>query len=393
MADTLPFSPRVRQLLQTYLELNTSEPEGHKNYPAAIKLLADFLAEVGFVNTIVPIPPEIAGPNRQNLISRRFQAEGLPTVVIYNHIDVVPASYSDAFTLKVLDDRIMARGACDQKGSTVTVLSALEKLKDHKLRFNLIVIATTDEETNQLAQLKYLTPYLDLPENCLVFDPDTLAGGVSVATLGLMQLLVTVQGKSVHSGVSHFGTNAVEHAASLVEYLKTKEKTRLEKQISRFASFPSTGVTHICSRANVNMILGGMAPNIVPDQCQLTVDFRFIPEADVQAESKGIVERLQKFAADHQIKVILEQKVSCEAYATTHSEANKLNNIYEEITGEGGLYGVLGSTHAAEWCKDLQLPHFGIGIARGDTNMHGVDEFAYIKDMVSLEKTLVAYLV
>ncbi len=392
MSSALPFSPQVSTLLKQYLELDTSRSDG-KNYPTAIKMLADFTTSIGFEATIVPIPDSVAGgPNRQHLIAHRFQAENLPTLLIYNHIDVVPATYSQAFELQVRDGKIFARGACDQKGSTITILSALEKLQTKSLRFNLIFIATTDEETNQLAQLHYLTEKLQLPTNTLVFDPDTLAGGVSVATLGLMQLEITVEGKSVHSGVSHFGINAIEQAATIIEYLKTTEKTRLEAQTSQFASFPSTGVKHICSRANVNMISGGTAPNVVPDRCLITVDFRFIPESDVQVEAKGIMERLQAFAIEHQISIALEQKVSCESYATTHPEADRLNEIYEKRTGEGGLYGVLGSTHAAEWCKKLGLPHFGIGVARGDTNMHGNDEFAYITDMVSLEQTFIEYL-
>lgn len=369
-------------------------PDG-RNYATAVQLLGDFLSQVGFTVTTVPMPESVTGgrPNRAHLVARRFESDMLPTLLIYNHIDVVPATYPHAFSLKILDGKIFARGACDHKGSTVTVLSALEKLQAKKLRFNLIFIATTDEETNQLEQLRYLTAHLKLPPDTLVFDPDTLAGGVSVATLGLAQYKITIHGKAVHSGVSHFGINAIEQAGQIIQYLTQTEKPRLEGQISRFASFPSTGVTHICSRANINVISGGTVANIVPDRCELTVDFRFIPEADVQAESAGISKRLQHFADEHGIKVEITQVVSCEAYATTHTEADRLNEIYQLITGEGGLYGVLGSTHAAEWCKELGLPHFGIGVARGDTNMHGVDEFAYIKDMIALEATLLEYLV
>lgn len=386
----LPFSKRINLLAEDYLSLDTSRSDG-KNYPIAIKLLGDFLGEIGFGVEMVKIPLTVTElPNRQHLIARRHSDPSLPTLLIYNHIDVVPAPYQDAFVPKVIGEKLFARGACDHKGSTLAVLAALEQLQQSPLRFNLIFIATTDEETGQLEQLQYLTTKLQLPETTLVFDPDTLAGGVSVASLGLAQVVVTLHGESVHSGVSHLGVNAVEQAQKLLEFFAT-EKTRQEQQISKFASFPSTGIEQICARCNVNMIAGGTAPNVVPDTAQLTVDYRFIPEQDVKTEVAGIQKRLKAFAAKHQMNYSVAVLAQCEAYASEHPEIDRLSAVLKANGSDPGKYGVLGSTHAAEWCKSLALPHFGVGVARGDTRMHGINEFAYVADLVLLEQVLVQY--
>lgn len=387
----LPFSKSICTLAEVYLSLDTSCEDG-KNYPLAIKLLGDFLGEIGFVTEVVKMPGSVTElPNRQHLIARRGNDSSLPTLLIYNHIDVVPAPYEGAFEPKVVGEKLFARGACDHKGSTLAVLAALEKLQAEQLRFNLIFIATTDEETGQLAQLHYLTTKLQLPSNTLVFDPDTLAGGVSVATLGLAQLEVVIHGKSVHSGVSHLGVNSVEQAGQLLEFFAA-EKTRQEAQISKFPSFPSTGIEQICARCNVNMIAGGTAPNVVPDAVKLTVDYRFIPEQDVAQEVRLIQERLGAFCKKRDINCSMFAMQSCESYATEHPEVEKLSAMLEELSEDGHAYGVLGSTHAAQWCKELALPHFGVGVARGDTRMHGVNEFAYLEDMAMLEHVMVSYL-
>jgi succinyl-diaminopimelate desuccinylase len=392
MLSTLPFSSSIQKIFKKYIELDTSTSDG-KNYPATIQLLQEFLNQVGFETKVLSIPVTVAkNENRQHLIARRNQSSDLPTLVIYNHIDVVPADYPGAFSFVVKDGKVFGRGTSDHKGSTVGVLAALEKLHKKPLRFNIIFIATTDEETNQIDQLRYLTPHLNLANETLVFDPDTLAGGVSIASLGLMQLEINIQGKSVHSGVSHLGINSVEQASQVIEYLKKNEKTRLEKQTSQFPSFPSTQIKQICSRCNINKINGGTANNVVPASCVITVDFRFIPEVSVADEVIGIVERLNQFCSKQDIKAEVKVVSTCESYFSQHPEAEKLNSVYQEITGEGGLYGVLGSTHAAQWCKEMKVPHFGIGVARGDTNMHGVNEFAYIKDIQNLEETLIKYL-
>lgn len=387
----LPFSKTLNTLAEAYLSLDTSPADGG-NYPAAIKLLGDFLTAVGFETRTVNIPQSVTKlPNRQHLIARRFIDSALPTLLIYNHIDVVPAPYADAFAPRVVGDKLFARGACDHKGSTLAVLSALEKLQKTQLRFNLIFIATTDEETGQLEQLRFLTTKLQLPSNTLVFDPDTLAGGVSVATLGLAQLEVTMHGQSVHSGVSHLGVNAVEQAQQLLAFFAA-EKTRQEQQISKFPSFPSTGIEQICARCNVNMITGGTAPNVVPDTAKLTADYRFIPEQDVAEELKQIQQRLKAFCQKQDLKYSVSVLSFCQSYATEHSEVERLSKVLESLGVDGKAYGVLGSTHAAQWCKELALPHFGVGVARGDTRMHGINEFAYLEDIELLEKVMVQYL-
>jgi acetylornithine deacetylase/succinyl-diaminopimelate desuccinylase-like protein len=385
-------SPKIQSLFKTYISLDTARQDG-LYYKEACTLLSSFLSENNFKTKIIPIPKSVAGrDNRVNVVAERTTNNDLPTLLIYNHIDVVPAQYKDAFVFKMTKDKVFGRGACDHKGSTVAILSALEALKDSDLRFNIIFIGTTDEETDQIEQLRYLGKKLTLPKNTMMFDPDTYAGGISVASLGLAQLEIRVKGKAAHSGSSHMGINAVEQAATLIEYLKLFEKTRLEAQTSRFASFPSTGVTHICSRCNVNMITGGIAPNVIPEICTLKVDFRFIPESDVAEETAGIITRLQAFAQKQHIEIEINVTASCESYYSEPPEAKRLNQIYDTITGEGGLYGVLGSTHAAQWCKELAIPHFGLGVARGDTNMHGVNEFAYLKDIEDLSKTLTLFL-
>jgi acetylornithine deacetylase/succinyl-diaminopimelate desuccinylase-like protein len=387
----LPFSKTLNTLAEAYLSLDTSQADGG-SYPAAIKLLGDFLESIGFETEVVKMPKSVTElPNRQHLIARRFTDSALPTLLIYNHIDVVPAPYADAFLPRIVGEKLFARGACDHKGSTLAVLSALEKLQKAELRFNLIFIATTDEETGQLEQLRYLTTKLQLPSNTLVFDPDTLAGGVSVATLGLAQLEVTLQGNSVHSGVSHLGVNAVEQAGKLLEFFAT-EKTRQERQISKFPSFPSTGIDQICARCNVNMISGGTAPNVVPDTAILTVDYRFIPEQDVTEELKQIQQRLKVFCQKQDLKYSVSVLSFCESYATEHPEVERLGAVLKSLGADSGAYGVLGSTHAAQWCKELALAHFGVGVARGDTRMHGINEFAYLEDIELLEKVMVQYL-
>lgn len=388
--NDLPLTTAAQSFLKKYIELDTSRPDG-KHYQAAISLLSKYLSKIGFECEEIQISEKVAHhPNRVNLIARKFQNKKLPMLVIYNHIDVVPATYPDAFTFHFDKKKIYGRGACDHKGSTAVVLSALEKLKNEELGFNLIFIATTDEETNQKDQLKFLASKLKLPKDSLIFDPDTLAGGVTIAHLGCLQLDVTIHGKSAHSAASHFGINAVEQSAKLLEFF-AKEKRTQEAIKSKYQPFPSLNAKHIVARCNVNTIRGGIAPNVVPDISHLTVDYRFVPEQSVVEEKIGIFKRFEYFCHQEKIETKMEAKAEFEGYSSHHPQMDRLDDIYKKYSKESGQYCVMGSTPAASWAKELGIPHFGIGVARGDTNMHGVGEFAYIEDLISLEKTLVDF--
>ncbi len=392
MKKDLSLSPRVLNFFKEYLELDTSLPSG-ENYPQAITLLDNLLAEYGFENEIIEIPEEVANSkNRVNLIARRFISKDLPTLLIYNHIDVVPATHKNAFKFQVKGDKIYGRGAADQKGGTVGILSALENLQGKKLRFNLIFIATTDEETEQLEQLRFLTPKLKLPEQTIVFDADTFTSGVTIATLGMLDLGILIKGKSAHSAMSNLGKNAVEDAGKLINFF-AQVKEKFEKMESKHKPFKSLGIEAACSRCNVTLISGGVASNVVPDSCQITVNFRFIPELNVEKETDKILKEIADFCKKEKIDYEITRVHRLDGHIGKHPLAAELNKFYEEVSGEeGGLYCALGSTPVSGWTNELGLPRFSLGAIRGDNNVHGADEFVYIKDIVNLGRTLEKFL-
>ena len=231
-------------LFKEYIEIDTSDPSG-KNYPKCTLLIKKFLQKLDFDVEIHKIPEDIAfGKNRQHLVARKFTSTSRPTLLIYNHIDVVPADYPNAFNFEIKNGKAYGRGTSDHKGGTVGVLAALEALKDKTLRFNIMFWATTDEETKQLVQLEYMTDKLKLPSNTVVYDTDTFAGGVTVAHIGKFNFKIVVKGKAVHSAMSNLGKNAIEDSAQLISFLQTIKKQH-EMQKSKYKAFPSSGLKFV----------------------------------------------------------------------------------------------------------------------------------------------------
>lgn len=191
--------------------------------------------------------------------------------------------------------------------------------------------------------------------------------------------------------MSNLGKNAIEDGAKLISYLQ-KIKKRYESQKSVYKAFPSSGLQLVCSRCNVNTIHGGSVYNTIPDKCEIHIDCRYIPEADVVEQKDRLLRKINAFCRKNHINFEIIDSYSIEGYGSISPYATELNNIYADISGEGGLYCILGSTDLVPWAKELKLPHFGLGVARGDTNVHGKNEFVYLKDIEYLDLTLRKFL-
>ncbi|MFW5702807.1 MAG: M20 family metallopeptidase [Candidatus Dojkabacteria bacterium] len=378
------------ELLRNYISLDTSRKDG-KYYTEAAELIAGELKAIGLDAELIEVPEDIAGAaGRVNVIARSKTKEDLPTLLVYNHMDVVPANYDGAFELKETNVVLYGRGAADHKGSSVALIEALSEVGLERLRFNLVMIFTTDEETEQMAQLEYLESKLNLPENTICFDPDTMAGGVTVAHLGTWHFTLTVKGKSAHSAASHLGVNAIEKSFLLAPRffeLKAKQEAITSK-------VPAFGGEQVRNRFNVNMLNAGTAQNVVPEFAELQIDCRFVPEANISEQTRLIRDEINKEAERLGIDIEFSNEQIIPGNITQHAEADVLDRVIKEVTGTGGgQYAVMGSTPVAAWCASLQIPHIGLGVARVESSMHGVDENCLEQDYLDLAEIFKRYVV
>ena len=61
---------------------------------------------------------------------------------------------------------------------------------------------------------------------------------------------------------------------------------------------------------------------------------------------------------------------------------DKLSGIIKDVTGASGQYGEMGSGDlSAVVAFDWGGHHFGLGVIRTECNIHGKDEYVYIKDI------------
>jgi succinyl-diaminopimelate desuccinylase len=346
---------------------------------------------VGFGTQKIDVPPDSAGgrEGRVALICHR-RDESRPRLLFYAHIDVVPAEGWDAFQPKIENGKIFGRGAADMKGSIPALLLALERCRDQRLKYDTSVMVTTDEEINQADQLRYISQFLQPLKGAYFFDLDSNFGYVSIASLGALQMDILVKGKSVHSGLSNLGENAIEKANLLMDALM-KLKSKVASRKSKVQAHPDTGLDRMVARLNINMIQGGLKVNIIPDQCRISVDRRLIPEENIEDARKEILDTL---SAVPDVKWEIAGEFSIPTVPPLDDPIiDKLDGIMNQVIGARGKYGEMGSGDLAnvvgnEWGGK----EFGMGVIRTESNIHGRDEFVYIKDIENLAEIIYRFL-
>ena len=377
------------EVLKDLISIDTSIPPG-LNYDKAIDYLEPLFKELGFVTHRVIIPAEHAEgrEGRVNLICHRRE-KGKPRLIFYGHIDVVPAEGWDAFKPRVANGKVYGRGAADMKGSIVALLLAMESLKGKHLDFDVSVMLTTDEEFSQASQLHYLAQYLEPIPGAHFLNLDSSFGFVSIAGLGALHVDIKVKGKSVHSGLSHLGENAVEKASLLMKALLDL-KHRIEERESDVPTHPNTGLKRMVARLNINMVKGGIKVNIIPDECLISVDRRLIPEETIEDARK---ELLDTMASVPGVTWELERVFSIPTVPPNNDPiVDRLADIIRDTIGEGNKFGEMGSGDFLHIVASWGGKVFGMGVIRPECNIHGKEEFVYLRDIEDAAKILARFL-
>ena len=163
---------------------------------------------------------------------------GAPTVLIYGHYDVQPAEPLEAWTTPpfeptLVDGRIVARGASDDKGQFFAHVKAVEALRDldGSLPLNVRFVIEGEEEIGSPSLPGFLRRQREVlaADVALISDGAMVAAGVPTITYGLRGMAyVTVRvraaGRDLHSGSYGGGVpNALAALARMLGTLKDED--------------------------------------------------------------------------------------------------------------------------------------------------------------------------
>ena len=148
------------------------------------------------------------------VFGQKFVDASLPTILTYGHYDVQPAEPLELWTNGpfdpvVIDGKIYARGACDDKGQMYMHVKALEVMNaTNTLQCNVKFIIEGEEEVGSTNLGKFLEDYKDQLKADVVLVSDTSMismehPSIETGLRGLAYMEVEVVGpnRDLHSGV------------------------------------------------------------------------------------------------------------------------------------------------------------------------------------------------
>jgi acetylornithine deacetylase/succinyl-diaminopimelate desuccinylase-like protein len=310
------------ELLQALIRLDTVNPPG--NETAAAELLRAYLEPFGVECELYARVPE-----RANLVARiPGRGEG-PSLLLLSHTDTVladPAEWSvDPWSGELRDGCVWGRGALDMKDQVAASAVAIAALAREGFRppGDLIFAATADEEMGE--GVTYGLEWLceehpdavrcDYAVNEGAGDRVELGGRVlylcSAAEKRSSPFVLRVHGRSGHGSMPAIADNALVKAARFVERLgafepepvlipeaagfleamagsvpAVEDALALARSIDPVAAElvePLLGMT-----VAPTMISASQKRNVIPGQCEVTVDCRLLP-GQTEAEADGLV--------------------------------------------------------------------------------------------------------
>lgn len=204
--------------------------------------------------------------------------QGPRAIILNSHVDTVPPGdpalwQTDPLTPVEKDGRIYGRGAEDAKGCLAAMIVAVEALaaRRDRLSVRVILMAVGAEERGGLGTKLEIANGIRA-DAALVGESTLLVP--KLAHKGVLRLEVEVKGKAAHASDPEAGVNAVVAMAPIVEAL------------DRLAADVRQREDRYTGRASlvISTIAGGVALNVIPASCVISIDRRVLPsETEAQA--------------------------------------------------------------------------------------------------------------
>ena len=219
-------------------------------------------------------------PGRQNILARLTPSGPVKhRILLAPHLDTVgEPNLTPQLVPRIAHGRIYGRGACDTKGCVAAMFQALLEVATSGPRptdTELVFVGLVDEENGQLGSRTYAKRAQRRPNRedlradlALVGEPTRLE--VVTAHKGDIWLQLRTRGLAAHGATPHLGKNAITEMARAVLALEGDYAAELRRR----PSHPLLGRPTI----NVGSIRGGTQPNIVPAECEVSLDRRFLPQ-------------------------------------------------------------------------------------------------------------------
>jgi succinyl-diaminopimelate desuccinylase len=188
-------------------------------------------------------------------------------VILAGHLDTVPIV--DNVPSRQDGDRLYGCGSSDMKSGVAVMLHLAATIAQPTSDLTLIFYDNEEvaAELNGLRRLAANHPEWLEGDLAILLEPTD--GVIEAGCQGTLRVEATITGHRAHSARSWLGVNAIHQAAPLLAKLAAYEP----RSVDIDGCIYREGLSAV-------KITGGVAGNVVPDACTVTINFRFAPDRD-----------------------------------------------------------------------------------------------------------------
>ncbi|MDT0307704.1 succinyl-diaminopimelate desuccinylase [Streptomyces sp. DSM 44917] len=304
-----------------------------------------------------------------NVVARTFL--GRPErVVLAGHLDTVPVAENLPSRLDA-DGVLWGCGTCDMKSGVAVQLRVAATVPEPNR--DLTFVFYDNEEVaahlNGLGRLAARHPDWLAGDFAVLLEPS--GGEVEGGCQGTLRMLLRLPGRRAHSARSWTGENAIHAAAPVLARLAAYRPRR-----------PVVDGLEYREGLNAVRIEGGVAGNVIPDACAVTVNYRYAPDRD---EAAAVAHVREVFADCGVAEFVVDDHSPAALPGLSHPAARAF------IAAVGGEpRAKYGWTDVARFSA-LGVPAVNYG--PGDPNLaHKADERVSVADVLRCEERLRAWL-
>ena len=260
-------------LAQALVRMNTVSRESNL---ALIHFIRDELAKHGVASQLTFDDER----RKANLFAT--VGEGKPAgVIVSGHTDTVPWDGQDwsvdPLGADLRDGRLYGRGSADMKGFIGLAVAQVPAWLAADLPFAVHLAFSYDEEVGAFGAMRLLADLRERgvrPPVCLVGEPTGMVP--AIAHKGVYRWRCCVKGHAAHSSLTPQSVNAIEVGARVIGKLGDMAD-HFRDRAPRYAGFDVPYTT-----GSVGVIAGGIADNVVPEDCRFHYEFRNLPGTDAE---------------------------------------------------------------------------------------------------------------
>ena len=250
--------------------------------------LVDFPSESGSekpladaIETALRALPHLTVERYGNNVVARTNLGRAQRVILAGHIDTVPIADNVPSRLDA-DGVLWGCGTCDMKSGVAVQLriAATVPEPNRDLTFVFYDQEEVAADLNGLRHVAGAHPEWLEGDFAVLLEPSD--GQVEGGCQGTLRVLLRTSGERAHSARSWMGSNAIHAAAPI-----------LAKLASYKPRYPVIDGLEYREGLNAVRIGGGVAGNVIPDECVVTVNFRYAPD---RSEAEALAHVREVFA-------------------------------------------------------------------------------------------------